>query len=173
MSVLRFLLFLVCLLVLTTADAQFTRLHIGVNGLTCSQCTRNVEMRLRRLSFIADVKMNLEHTDGTIQLKQQAAFDPGAIARAVKDAGFSLRFLKADYQQAEKSSNGNSCFSLDGRRYQLIPADMELPQQATLQFIGPDFLPAQEYKRWRPELNARCYSGRGLIYFVTSVKSAG
>lgn len=168
----KWLLLLVSGFIARDASAQFGDVHIGVNGLTCSQCTRNVEMRLRRLGFIEGVQMNLQHTDGIIRLKDAAVFDPAAIAKAVKDAGFSLRFLKADLNTAGIVAKDESCFSVKGKSYQLIPSGHALPPQATLQFIGPDFLPAAELKRWRAEMVKRCRI-QGQTYFVTSVNDAG
>ena len=54
----------VCLLfVLLTSigvKAQFISAEIGIDGLTCSACTRSAEMSIRKLPFVADVKMNIE-----------------------------------------------------------------------------------------------------------------
>ena len=49
--------------------SQFLSAEIGVDGLTCSQCQRSVEMGLRKLDFIDDVQVNLDHTDGKIIFK--------------------------------------------------------------------------------------------------------
>ena len=46
-----------------SASAQFQTVYIGVNGLTCSQCSRTVEMSIRKLDFVGDVQMNLAHTE--------------------------------------------------------------------------------------------------------------
>lgn len=168
----KWLLLLVSGLIAGDVSAQFGEVHIGVNGLTCSQCTRNVEMRLRRLGFIEEVQMNLQHTDGIIRLKNAAVFDPSAIAKAVKDAGFSLRFLKADLNTADIVAKEESCFSIKGKSYQLIPSGSTLQPQTTLQFIGPEFLPAADMKRWRADMVKRCRI-QGQTYFVTSVNDAG
>src|SRR4051812_34855647 len=78
------------------AQAQFGNVYIGVNGLTCSQCTRTVEMSIRKLDFVADVQMNLEHTEGKIILKKNKKADMDKIAQAIVNAGFSVRYLQAD-----------------------------------------------------------------------------
>src|ERR1700744_4870126 len=78
--------------------AQITEVDLGVNGLTCSQCSRSVEMRIRKLDFVKDVQMNLEHTEGKIFFKENKKVDIDKIAQAVVDAGFSVRTLKATIQ---------------------------------------------------------------------------
>ncbi len=50
-------------------SAQFHWVQIGVDGLTCSQCTRSVEMNIRKLDFVDSVSMNLENTEGKILFK--------------------------------------------------------------------------------------------------------
>src|ERR1700759_2288056 len=91
---LLFLLFLVASLHLR---AQFTWAEIGVDGLTCSACTRSVEMQIRKLDFVDSVSMNLEHTDGKIFFKKGAAVNIEKISQAVVDAGFSVRYLRAGF----------------------------------------------------------------------------
>src|SRR5688500_13143650 len=66
---------------------------IGINGLTCSMCSRSVEMSLRRLDFVHNVLMSLETTEGRIFFKQNASINLDQIAKAVVDAGFSVRFV--------------------------------------------------------------------------------
>lgn len=149
--------------------AGFGQVLIGVNGLTCSQCTRNVELRIRRLPFVRDVQMNLEHTNGIITLKDENILDARAIARAVRDAGFSVRFLKAAHTFPDQESGTGPCFKVRGSHYRLIPGDTVLQGTVLLQFIGADFLPAAELKPWKPALVKRCDHTSSPLYFVTPV----
>ena len=87
------LLILQCLFLPKAITAQYTSARIGVNGLTCSACTRSVEMSIRKLPFIENVEMNLENTDGILKFKKGQEVDIFKIAQAVVDAGFSVRFL--------------------------------------------------------------------------------
>src|SRR4051812_38883306 len=93
----RLLFFMLTLFVAETAQssAQFKSAMVGVNGLTCSACTRTVEMSIRKLDFVQDVTMNLENTEGKIVFKENADVDISKVARAVTDAGFSVRYLTA------------------------------------------------------------------------------
>ena len=85
-----FVLFAFC------AIAQFTSAKIGINGLTCSACTRSVETGLRKLSFVENVEMSLENKSGIITFKKGQKVEIEKIASAVTDAGFSVRFLTAE-----------------------------------------------------------------------------
>lgn len=85
------------LLCLPKGFAQFVWAEIGVNGLTCSQCSRSVEMSIIKLDFVKDVQMGLESTVGKILFKQGNDISFKKIAKAITDAGFSIRYLKANY----------------------------------------------------------------------------
>ena len=68
-------------------------IDVGVNGLTCSLCTRSVEMSIRRLDFVDTVMMSLETTEGRIYVKPDVPVNVEQIAKAVVNAGFSVRFI--------------------------------------------------------------------------------
>lgn len=168
-SVKLLLLFILLTAGSVDAFAGFGQVFIGINGLTCSQCTRNVELRIRRLAFVSDVKMNLEHTNGVITLKNENVLDAGAIAKAVRDAGFSVRFLKASYVFGDNGISTEPCFKVKATNYQLIFGDAVLQRTVLLQFIGADFLTAAELKQWKPALVKRCENTSSSVYFVTPV----
>jgi copper chaperone CopZ len=122
--------------------AQIAGLKLGVNGLTCSQCTRNVEMQLRKLSFVADVHMNLEHTDGFMKLKDGARMEPERVVKAVKDAGFSVRFLDILFAHPAKYDWTTGCVKISDLNFQIVgnmPA--VLPDTLSLQLLGEPFQP--------------------------------
>ncbi|WP_162903302.1 heavy-metal-associated domain-containing protein [Taibaiella koreensis] len=122
------------------ARAQFTQVSLGVNGLTCSQCSRSVEMQLRKLPFVADVTMDLGRTEGLIRFRDKQPVRINAIARAVKDAGFSLRYLEADLDPAMVQLSGKGCFQLNGDAYYVSgPETLVAGKVLRLQFVGKDY----------------------------------
>ena len=112
-----------------SAFAQFKEATLGVEGLTCSQCTRSVEMSLRRLDFIQDVDMDLENTRAKISFKPKMQIDFFAIAKAVKNAGFSLGYVEALYlpeqeisqDQASLKAGNFIYYTLDQQRFSNNP----------------------------------------------------
>lgn len=157
------LLIIGCLLLHTSlCQARLTAVLIGVNGLTCSQCTRNVEMQLRRLPFVAEVHMNLEHTNGRIQLKEESGFTPERIVKAVQDAGFSVRYLKVLIVHPEPYKEGGNCLSIGPLGLQLVGSlPQPLPDSLCLQLLG---MPYQPHKEAAHLPGKTCPSSR---YFVT------
>ena len=99
--------------------AQIDELRIGVDGLTCSQCTRSVEVKLRQLPFIADVSMDLANTSGVLHLKPNVRFRPADVPKAVKDAGFTIRYLQIVTREAGFTVSGSNCVAIAGLNIQV------------------------------------------------------
>ena len=155
-----------CLLFILSAGvarAQITGAEIGVNGLTCSQCSRSVEMELRRLSFVADVNMDLDHTTGKILFKKNRPVQLPALSRAVANAGFSTRFLNIT---VDLSGAGRECFRYNQSAfYFLRPLSSSHPDTLTFQVIGKPFLPGKEYKKYHLTAAGNC-TGKEKYYLM-------
>ena len=166
----RLSIFVTLLICLATnrAEAQFETAYIGVNGLTCSQCSRTVELSIRKLNFVSDVQMNLEHTEGKIILKKDRKTDMEKIAQAVVNAGFSVRYLQADLAMNNSVTVNGSCLSYKGDEYVLTEAPKE-PLKGTLKlrFIGRKFMPKNEFKKMESHMNDKCANTSGTVYNVT------
>lgn len=148
------------------SQAQIKEVEIGVNGLTCSQCTRSVEMSIRKLPFVQDVEMNLEHTNGKISFKPDVRIEIERIAEAVYDAGFSVRGLQATIQF--DGTNTSHCIDISGDTYVFLKA--EVPKQAgnvQVRFIGEKYLLKKEYKSWKPLMKNDCGNTGGKVYYVS------
>lgn len=131
-------------------QAQFTKVSIGINGLTCSQCSRSVEIQLRKLPFVKEVNMDLERTEGVILFKANKKVNIASIAEAVKDAGFSVRFLKAEIERSDIDISEQGCFTLDGNSYNILrPLPLPGKPLLTLQFLGKNFIPGNELKKYK------------------------
>lgn len=162
-----FALLSLLLLFTSYSRAQFISAQIGVDGLTCSACTRSVEMSIRKLNFVQDVQMNLEHTEGTISFKSDSIIDIGKLAQAIINAGFSVRYLTAVFKtDTAINVSENYCLEYKDVVYQFISVKPgKLQNNITLTFIGKQFLPAKDLKKWKDNLKAT-NSGK-KTYFVT------
>ena len=150
-----------------TSRAQFQSIKLGVNGLTCSQCSRTVEMSIRKLPFVADVKMNLEHTEGEVVLKDGEHIDVQKIAKAVVNAGFSVRYMEGEYQFDHKAVKANECTDINGSRFVFVKSPGQaLNGKVKLTFLGSQYQAKKEYKKWQPLLTSNCTDGT-TPYYVT------
>ncbi len=113
---------------------------MSISGLTCSQCSRSVEMQLKKLAFIQSVQMDLKHTTAVLNIRPNTRTDFTAIARAVTDAGFSVAGLEASMYARQLKIDSNGCMqSADARFYIMnspLTSDREL---VTFEFLGKPF----------------------------------
>ena len=157
--------FLLMLIVKVAAAQNITQIKVGVNGLTCSACTRSVEMSLLRLDFVDSVQMCLENTEGLI-FTGKSTMDFNQIAKAVTNAGFSVRFLQAKFSFTNTGMDDNGCFKIDGNNFQWI-GFQKSNTPLTLTFIDSSFLPGNQYSKWKKKLvAANCFAGQPT-YHVT------
>lgn len=119
--------------------AQVISASVGVNGLTCSQCSRSVEMQLRKLPFVKTVTMNLKQTEGSLEFKDGAKVDFSRIAEAVKNAGFSVRFLTAEIDMGKVSRNDKG-FKI-GNDFYFVSSSSDLNNLSvvTIRFLGKTY----------------------------------
>lgn len=151
-----------------TACAQITDAEIGINGLTCSQCSRSVEMRIRKLDFVKNVQMNLNQTDARIEFKHNKKVEIDKVAQAVVDAGFSVRSLKATLQLDNVTIPANQCLNYNGDNYLFVQKNTStLKGPVTVQFLGEKYLPKKEFKKWGTLPKNTCGNSAAKTFYVT------
>lgn len=118
------LLFISLIFICSTISLQAQKLDyvlVGINGLTCSQCSRSVEMQLRKLSFIKDIEMDLKATVAKVYLHDNRNWDWYAFPKAVQDAGFSIRNLYLVFE--EELEGEKQCFTYKNTQFSRINKD--------------------------------------------------
>jgi copper chaperone CopZ len=165
------ILCLVFLFWLDALSAQFHSAEIGISGLTCSACSRSVEMSLRKLPFIDSVSMNLEHANAKVFFKKISIVEIEKLAQAVVDAGFSVTYLNADFTFKNTAVGPDFCFLFENNIYQfLIPEAKTLNGKVILNFIGDKYLSKKDFSKWKPKMMEVCNRAthkKQLLYYVT------
>ncbi len=147
---------------------QFQWVKVGVDGVTCSQCSRSVELSIRKLDFVLDVRMNFEHPEGKITFKSGETVDVEKIAKAVVNAGFSVRYLSAGFIFKNTNVSNGSCYLFKDRQYQFVKTDTKiLNGEAIIIFIGKSFMQSKEYRKWKPDLIPICDKPKGPSFYIT------
>lgn len=167
-TALKFLPVLLLLCGFSQAKAQFTYAMIGVNGLTCSACTRAVEMSIRKLDFVQDVQMNLEQTEGKVIFKRDQEVDLSAISKAVLSAGFSVRYMSAAYIFNNVNVSDGFCYSAGNIALQFVnTSEKQINGETVLKFLGKDFQTKSDLNKIKSQLIANCSQEDKRQYFVT------
>lgn len=153
--------------VTAASHAGIKWVEIGVNGLTCSLCTGSVERSVRRLEFVEKVSMSLENTSGRIYFKDDAVIDLKRIAKAVRDSGFSVRFLRVNFDFDEMNVGANGIFTFQGQSYQWMQfKNRTVKGDVVLQLIDEGFLPKKEGTEMRKKLGALAADNK--VYHVAA-----
>jgi copper chaperone CopZ len=159
----RILLGACLLFLLKTQAASIQFISIGVNGLTCSMCTRSVEMSIRKLDFVDSVVMDLENTEGKVFIKSNATPDFRLIAKAVSNAGFSVRFMRISVDLTDLST-WKDCFTINGNAFQQID-DAQSPSTTVIQLtlVGNEYMPKKAALAFRKKPEP-CLSDKPVYY---------
>jgi hypothetical protein len=139
---------------------------IGVNGLTCSMCSRSVEMSVRRLDFVDRVDMSLETTEGRIYFKPGALIDLNQLARAVVNAGFSVRFVRLEISFDDITLNKDGSFVFQGQPYQWLDFHNPPATQAALKLVDENFLPRKERALWKKKIGSSKSGDQRILHVV-------
>ncbi len=135
--------------------AGLTWVEVGVNGLTCSVCTQSVERSIKRLEFVESVSMSLENTEGRIYLKKGATVDLRKIAKAVMNAGFSVRFVRFAITFNDVAIEGDGSFIYQGQSYQWLQfQNNRVRGELILKLVDEGFLPKKESASWKKKMES-------------------
>lgn len=156
------------LLISYKAESQIISADIGINGLTCPQCTKTVEMSLQKLEFINEIQMNLQQTSGHITFKDGRRIDLERVSDAVRQAGFSVRYLYAQiYFDSVVSSNG-TCQLIKEQYFQFIHSTTKtLNGMTTVKLEGRKYMQSKDYRQIKDELNAKCGNTTQKVFFIS------
>jgi copper chaperone CopZ len=147
--------------------AQFGTARLGINGLTCSQCSRSVELSLRKLAFVSDVTMDLENTIATIRFGNESEPDFKYLAKAVTDAGFSVRFLDITFREPQ-SWPDNHCLQIGKTAFYLLPENKEKEPLRTVRVIGKAYSEKKELRKHQLPAAIPCHPQ--AVLYVTKGK---
>ena len=152
------------------AQGQFKSVEMGIDGLTCSMCSRSVEMSLFKLDFIDRVEMDLNSNRSEIFFNEGMYVSIDKVAQAVIDAGFSVAYLNALFDFKEQPIDTHTCWNYAYETYHFLEVSQpQLKGETVLKFIGTNFLSRNELKKWKARLSVAKNKGcsRNEYYSVT------
>ena len=152
------------------AQGQFKSVEMGIDGLTCSMCSRSVEMSLVKLDFIDRVEMDLNSNRSEVFFHEGMYVSINKVAQAVIDAGFSVAYLNALFDFKEQPIDTHTCWNYAYETYHFLEVSQpQLKGETVLKFIGTNFLSRTELKKWEAQLSAAKNKGCGQneYYSVT------
>lgn len=148
----KYLVFFLLFLAGLKVQAQFMQAEVSVNGLTCSQCSRSVEMALKRLDFISKVEMDLQEPKAVVVFKKDARINFFNLAKAVKDAGFSVGSIKAKFLPLEMDWHEIGCFNNNGVLYYRKGIDHVANKNYNVLLLGKGLISNAELDKYKHKI---------------------
>jgi copper chaperone CopZ len=164
----RFCFFFVFVFASSAAHAQFTWAEIGIDGLTCSMCSRSVEMSVRKLEFVEDVIMNLKETTMKVKFRSGKRVEMDALASAVERSGFSVRHVHGAFVFDGVKVFDGCCYHYDSTAYYFLrTGERVLNGETVLTFVGDHFLSQEELPAWNLSGIGMCEESDTKTYRVS------
>ncbi len=157
---------------ISSVKAQFVKADLQVSGLTCSMCSKATEKSLRTLTFISDIKPDLNRNLFVITFKKDASVNLDAISKKVQDAGFAVNKLLVSFNFDNLKINNDYHFNYAGNTYHFLNVkDETLNGLTPITVIDKGFVPASTYKKYAAQTTFACYKsgmmGNQKVYHVT------
>jgi hypothetical protein len=123
-------------------------------------------MSVIKLDFVDSVSMSLEKTEGRIYLKEGSPIDLKKIAQAVVDAGFSVRFLKMEFDFKDVQVAQDGSFTFQGQTYQWLEFKDGLAKgEVALKLVDEGFLTRKECSYFKKKF-AISSGGQKVLHVV-------
>ncbi|RYE24980.1 MAG: heavy-metal-associated domain-containing protein [Sphingobacteriaceae bacterium] len=157
---------------ISSAKAQFVKADLQVSGLTCSMCSKATEKSLRTLTFISDIKPDLNKNLFVITFKKDVPVNLESISKKVQDAGFSVSKLTASFNFDNVKINNDYHFNYAGNAYHFLNVTNKTLNGITpITVIDKAFVPASTYKKYAAQTTFACYKtgvmGGQKVYHIT------
>jgi copper chaperone CopZ len=147
---------------ISAAKAQFTRAELQVSGLTCSMCSKATEKSLRTLTFISDIKVDLNRNVFMITFRKDFPVNLEQISSKVQNAGFFVNYLKATFNFDHVKVTDNT-FVYSGDTYRVVNgSDKPLSGEISLTVVDKGFAPSAVYKKYSTSEKAET----GRLYHI-------
>ncbi len=146
----RYLLLVAIFLVfLFSAEAQYVKVEIGVDGFTCSMCAKSVENSIRRLPFVEEVQMDLNSSKAVVFFRKNKEVSIEELADQVYNSGFSIRSLQAEYNFPELLLQDNSIVGAGKEELHFLKVgESRINGVATIIFLNKRLISRKEYTHW-------------------------
>ncbi len=150
-------LFVVSLFTMS-ARAEFVSADIGVNGLTCSMCSKGTEATLKQLPFIDSISIDLNDLVAHVIFKKDAKVSIDQMREMIEEAGFSVRSIDAVFNFDKVTVGKDYHFAYGGDTYHFIGVDDKtLSGPVKIRFVDKQYISKKEYTALSKKTTFACY----------------
>ncbi len=151
------LILFLCLVVSGLAEAQLKRATLQVSGLTCALCAKTVQKALEKLSFVKEVKPDLNTQEYTLTFRTDKQISLEEIKGEVEDAGFSVARLQL--VAAFETLPGEAQLPIKMGTLNFLfynAANLQVKGDRTFTLVEKDFLSGKALSKYCKEGGANC-----------------
>ncbi len=131
-------------------QAQFVSAEVAIDGFTCSMCALGVEKSILQLDFVAEMKMDLNTSTAKISFRKNKPVSIHKIADKILDAGFSVRYINAEFNFPKISIDNYSIFNDGDNEFHFMDVNPDtITGPITLVLLNQKLSSKKTYTRWQ------------------------
>ncbi|HWZ23542.1 MAG TPA: heavy metal-associated domain-containing protein [Cytophagaceae bacterium] len=168
-----FFLCIFFIFLLSVSNAQFISAEVGVDGFTCSQCALSVDNSIRQLPFVQDVKMDLNNGVALISFRKNKEISIDKIAKKIYDAGFSVRYIHADYNFNNLSVDDYSIYKEEKDEFHFVGVGKNsFNGPVSIIFLNKRLISKKDYTHWERWIkeDSKRNGKKDNVYYVTLLR---
>lgn len=161
-------LFIISIIISFSASSQIESVSLAAGGLTCSMCSRAIYKSLLKVPAVEKVTEDIQHSSYQIAFKDHAKTILDDLAKAVRDAGFSVVSMEISANFHNAMIPTDAPFVLSDISFVFVGAPKQpLDGKQNLILVDKEFLSGKERKKYSgmagsafrngPDANARIY----------------
>jgi len=153
-------IFFIAALILISASsfAQIQSASLKASGLTCSMCSKSIFKSLQKVSFIQDVKVDIEGSGYELKFKPGSQVVIDDVKKAVEKAGFSVASMKVTANFPKTTIENDAHIALNGTNLHFLNVPQQTIQgEKTFTVVDKNFLPAKDNKKYSQYTKMTCF----------------
>lgn len=146
------------LFVATSSFAQIRSASLTASGLTCSMCSKSIFKSLQKVSFIQDIKVDIEGSGYELTFKPGANVVIDDVKKAVEKAGFSVASLKVTAMFPKTEIANDAHVTINGTNLHFLDVKPQTIQgEKTITIVDKNFLSAKDNKKYSQYTKMACF----------------
>ena len=143
----------------TSSNAQTVKkATLQASGLTCSMCSNAINKALRSISYVENVKANIQASSFDISFKPGSKVDFDELKKKVEGAGFAVANLTATIDFDNAAIANDQHINSGGITFHFLNVkDQVLSGPVAIRILDKGFLTAKEFKKNSQFTKKVCY----------------
>ncbi|HEX8546420.1 MAG TPA: heavy metal-associated domain-containing protein [Cytophagaceae bacterium] len=162
----RYYLFLILLIAFYVPQLVQAQVSIGLDGLTCSMCSNSIYKLLQKVDGVKEVRIDLNENIAEVFYKAEISPNYKELSQKIFDAGFSVRYMKANIEFMEDMAKFGNSYIVNGTKYVYIGNEEKIMRGPVLiSLVGKGLMAKKELKKFDGVINKINPSSSNQSYY--------